>query len=71
MEAKQIDWARLLRDINEHETWENIAWRLEMDVSNIRRTMLKGSEPKYSVEVTILELHERLCGKKETPIKNI
>lgn len=71
MEAKQIDWARLLRDINEHETWENIAWRLEMDVSNIRRTMLKGSEPKYSVGVTILELHERLCGKKETPIKNI
>ena len=71
MEAKQIDWARLLRDINEHETWENIAWRLEMDVSNIRRTMLKGSEPKYSVGVTILALHEKLCGKKDTPIKNI
>ena len=70
MEAKQIDWARLLRDINEHETWENIAWRLEMDVSNIRRTMLKGSEPKYSVGVRILELHEKLCGKNTTPTKN-
>lgn len=70
MEAKQIDWAQLLRDINKHETWENIAWHLEMHVSNLRKTMLAGSEPKYSVGVTILELHEKLCGKNTTPTKN-
>ena len=70
MEAKKIDWAQLLRDINKHETWENIAWHLEMNVSNIRRTMLIGSEPKYSVGVAILELHEKLCGKNTTFTKN-
>ena len=70
MEAKQIDWAQLLRDINKHETWENIAWHLEMHVTNIRKTMLSGSEPKYSVGVRILKLHEKLCGKNTTPTKN-
>jgi hypothetical protein len=69
MDAKKIDWAQILREINKHDTWENIAWHLEMHVSNLRKTMLSGREPKYSVGVTILAMYEKHCGKKETPMK--
>ena len=70
MDAKQIDWVQILREINKTMSYESIGFELDMSASNLQKTLLKGSEPRYSVGITLLDLYELKCGKKETPMKN-
>ena len=69
MEAKNIDWAQIAREVGRTMTRENLAFELDMCPSNLQKTIFKGSEPRYSVGVALLDLYYHKCGKNETPYK--
>lgn len=69
MDSKQIDWKQIALEVGRTMTREDLAFFLDMCPSNLQKTIFKGSEPRYSVGVALLDLYHNKCGKNETPMK--
>jgi hypothetical protein len=65
---KDIDWVKVLLDLRDnYKPIPELAEELNQHANALRKIMSYDiDEPKYSVGVRLLELHEQHCCKKDT-----